>query len=66
MEFVKINDESIENKQYTNIEDYEKNLTTIVTRGFNIVYGNVYSRQFKYYQFKNEKDGEERTMKEPI
>ncbi|CDW75329.1 UNKNOWN [Stylonychia lemnae] len=63
IEYVKINDASIQNKKFKSESDYEKNLFTIVTRGFNIVYGNVFSRKFKYFQYKNT---DERLMKESI
>jgi uncharacterized protein with NRDE domain len=49
IEFVKINDPTIQNKKFKTLEDYEKNLFGIVTRGFNIVYGNVFTRKFKYF-----------------
>ena len=60
LEYVKIFDPTIdkESKAFVNLEDYEKMLFTIVTRGFNIVYGNVFTREFKYYQFKNSENRE--------
>jgi len=45
------------------LEDYEANLRSIITRGYNIVYGNAFSKKFKYYQFTNT---DERQMLDPI
>jgi hypothetical protein len=36
---------------------------SLQTRGFNLVYGNVFDRQFKYYRYENNDD---RTMQAPI
>ena len=51
IEFVKIKDPIIENsaKKFSNENEYEEMLLNIVTRGFNIVYGNIYTRHFKYF-----------------
>lgn len=49
IDFVKINDPTIDKKPYDSIESYEKNLLSIETRGFNIVYGNVNTLNFRYY-----------------
>lgn len=64
-EYVKIRDLSIDEKkkQFSTVEEYEGNLKTIITRGFNIVYGNAFSREFKYFQFKNSAN---RDMLEPL
>ncbi len=66
-EFVKIRDLTIDRtlKQFSSVEDYENNLTSIITRGFNIVYGNAFTRKFKYFQFRNKNDGS-RHMVEPL
>ena len=53
IDWVQINDHSIKEKRFFTVEDYEKNLTSIETRGFNIIYGNVFTRKFKYYQYEN-------------
>jgi len=64
IEYVKIRDSSIKGKQFQNFAEYETNLISIVTRGYNIVFGNAFSGDFKYYQFKNQEG--EREMTEPL
>ena len=52
IDFVKLNDPTIPESlkpKFKTLEDYELNLTNIETRGFNIVYGNVFKSWFKYY-----------------
>jgi uncharacterized protein with NRDE domain len=58
-DFVRINDPDIpiSEKRYTNVEDYERALIMVDTRGFNIVYGNVKEGWIKYYQYQNRVNG---------
>jgi uncharacterized protein with NRDE domain len=49
MDYVKLNDPTIRTKSFSTLEEYEENLVTIDTRGFNIVYGNVRTGVFKHY-----------------
>lgn len=51
LEYVKINDSSISksDKLYQSIEEYEQKSFGLLYRGFNLVYGNVLSGEFKYY-----------------
>jgi uncharacterized protein with NRDE domain len=57
IDFVKVNDPDIKDKNFHSLEDYEKNLMSIETRGYNIIYGNVHTGLFKYYQYHNNPDG---------
>ena len=63
IDFVKINDSDIKDKNFHSLEDYEKNLMSIETRGYNIIYGNLHSGLFKYYQYHNNPDGERHMIK---
>ena len=42
-------DASKADAKHANVEDYEKMLVSIETRGFNIVYGNIREGWLKYY-----------------
>ena len=67
IDFVKLGDDTIpaDSKRFTNYEDYEANLKVIETRGFNIVYGNIWTGLFKYYQYRND-ENKANEMKEPL
>ena len=56
LEFAKIRDKSIKDsdKLYKSVDEYEEKSFGLLYRGFNLVYGNIITGQFKYYQFKNE------------
>jgi hypothetical protein len=49
MEYVKIHDQSVTDKKYTSVGEYEEALIKTDTRGFNIVYGNAIKGSIKYY-----------------
>ena len=55
LEYVKIRDSTISDadKLYKTVQEYEKKSFGNLYRGFNLVYGNVLTGDFKYYQFKN-------------
>lgn len=63
IEYVKIGDPNIIDKRFKTESEYEDNLLKVITRGFNLVYGNVFTRSFKYYRYENRG---ERTMSEPL
>ena len=54
MDWVRIGDDTVKDKSLQTVEEYEEHLKTKVkTRGFNLVYGNVLTGQFKYFQYQN-------------
>jgi len=48
LEYVKIRDESLSDKLYQSIEEYERKVFAKTMRGFNLVYGNILTATFKY------------------
>ena len=52
-EYVKIRDSDIEVKKFEKEETYVDELVNMSTRGFNLVFGNVFSGVFKYFRFEN-------------
>ena len=63
MEFVMIGDDEIENKKFNEVGEYEKAIVSLVTRGFNLIFGNIKDRIFKYFRNEN---NELPTMSEPV
>ena len=53
IEYVKIRDPTIITKRFRTIEEYEENLLEVTTKGFNLVYGNIFDGTFKYYRNEN-------------
>ena len=59
---VKIRDPSIDKskKMFQSINEYKSKVFEPKYRGFNLIYGNVMSGEFKYYQHQNEEEDQKR------
>jgi len=53
MDFVKIRDPSIKDSHFKSIDEYEQKVTAMSKKGYNLIYGNIYDRFFKYYHNHN-------------
>ena len=62
---MKLNDDSIKDKKFKSLSEYEESLKQMKTKGFNLVFGNVKTLEFKYFRYENSEDNLP-TMSEPI
>lgn len=63
LEYVKIRDETIKDKMFQSIEQYEKEVFNHIYRGFNLIYGNILTGDLKYR--KNDMDSVSEPMEVP-
>ena len=50
---MKLNDDSIKDKKFKSLSEYEESLKQMKTKGFNLVFGNVKTLEFKYFRYEN-------------